>query len=103
MNAIGPQNVVTHAVRSPTVNNIKLRTRRILIPKFAAYLSPKRRALSGLIKSTDATKPIKIVDEKNGNCVDDTPPNVPNPQMTYEWTPSAVAKKLSSDIADDVR
>ena len=46
--------------------------------------------------------PIIIVAEKNGSCADDTPPNVPNPQITYEWTPSAVAKKLSNEITDEV-
>lgn len=47
-------------------------------------------------------RPIIIIRLKKGSCSRDTPEKSPIPHKVYEKTPSAVAKKLIRDMADEV-
>lgn len=72
-------------------------------PKFSAYLVPSKRALSGFTMRSEA-KRTKITDKEKIDISSlDTPEKLPMPHITNECTPSSVAKKLSRDIALDVR
>ena len=102
MNDTGPQNAVVTAVRIPVEIKSKLRVRLMFTPRFSAYRLPKSRALSGLIKRMASTNPAKVKEAKYGICSSDTPLKFPIPQIMYECTPSAVAKKLSNEMAEEV-
>ena len=44
--------------------------------------------------------PMRVTLAKTGILLIDTPPNEPMPQTIYDFTPSSVAKKLSSEMAE---
>ena len=102
INETGPQKAVVTAVRMPVEIRSRFRVLLIFTPKFSAYLLPKRSALSGFIKRIDRMSPAIVKDAKYGICSRDTPLKLPIPQIMYECTPSAVAKKLSNEMADEV-
>ena len=64
---MGPQNAVVVAVRIPVQNKINMRVRFIFIPRFAAYISPNNKALSGFINKRDNMRPINVQMLKNGS------------------------------------
>ena len=45
--------------------------------------------------------PRMVTRAKTGICSMVTPPKLPSPHTIYDCTPSSVAKKLSSEMADD--
>lgn len=55
---IGPQYAVVIAVNNPAQSSNRKRTILIFTPKFRAYLSPKSRALSGLMSIIDIKIPM---------------------------------------------
>lgn len=61
---IGPQKAVVIAVSNPVVISNMLRVRRMLTPKFSAYLTPNSMALSGLIRSIESSSPANVKSEK---------------------------------------
>ena len=101
MKAMGPQNAVADAVRSPVTNSSLLRSATVFTPRFSAYCSPSNSMLSGLTSMSEHARPITVTAVNVGMLLMDTPPKLPRPHTMYEWTPSSVAKKLSKDIADD--
>ena len=102
MNETGPQKAVVTAVRIPVEIRSRFRVLLMFIPRFSAYRLPKRSALSGFIRRMDRMSPARVKDAKYGICSSDTPLKLPMPQIMYECTPSAVAKKLSNEMADEV-
>ena len=98
--ATGPQKAVVIAVSRPVTISSQLRTRMMFTPKFSAYLSPSIRAFSGFISSKAPKSPANVTMANTGMLVIDTPPNEPIPHTIYDFTPSSVAKKLSSDMAE---
>lgn len=57
---IGPQKAVAVAVKTPVQTKIEILAGLIFTPKFAAYISPSRRALSGFMSSSAQASPTKI-------------------------------------------
>ena len=102
MNEIGPQNAVVTAVSIPVDRSNMFLVRCMFTPKFSAYLVPNRRAFIGFISMTEIISPINIIMENAGICDSDTPPKLPMPHVTYECTPSAVEKKFSREMTDEV-
>ena len=66
MNEIGPQYAVTIAVRIPVISNNKVRVRRILIPRFAAYPGPSNIALSGFANMRALPMPVSMTKANAG-------------------------------------
>ena len=98
--ATGPQKAVVMAVRMPVTINSQLRVRTMLMPRFSAYWSPSIRAFSGLISSSAPISPAMVTVANTGIVCIDTPPNDPMPHTIYDFTPSSVAKKFSSEMAE---
>ena len=44
--------------------------------------------------------PARVTVTNTGRFFSDTPPKEPMPQTRYDFTPSSVAKKLSSEMAE---
>ena len=89
--AIGPHHAVVTAVRRPvTPRTISLVFRKS-IPRFMAYFSPCIQPLRGLIKSSEANKPITISRTNPGNSVMLTLLKSPMPQSMSCWNPCAEA------------
>ena len=59
-------------------------------------------ALSGLANTIATTNAAIVIIANAGNRPGVTPVKLPRPHITYECTPSCVAKKFSNDMADDV-
>lgn len=79
---IGPQKAVVTAVRMPVMSNSLLRVDLIFIPRFSAYRSPSRRALSGFTINADHASPIIMSVENIGIWLIVTPLKLPSPHIT---------------------
>ena len=82
INEIGPQKAVAVAVSNPVQSRMIMRVRFTFTPIFAAYISPKSKALRGFIIRMAINKPMIEQMMKNGNRSFETPEKFPIPHIT---------------------
>ncbi len=82
INATGPQYAVVTAVCMPVSKSKSVRVRWAFIPRFAAYLSPSKRAFNGLTSNRERAMQSVVAVVNAGKCSMLTLLKLPIPHIT---------------------